>query len=75
MEKTIVGGALAAVIGWIGLLQNKKVDRATCTATHQGVCEKLDLLLQRQKEHGDDVSYIRQRLDRHIDNSKSNLVM
>jgi len=75
MEKTLMGTAGALIVAWMGALTGTKVDKTACEATHKGVCEKLDMLLQRQEEHGNDVSYIRQRLDQHIDNSKSKLVV
>jgi hypothetical protein len=75
MEKTVIGTAGAILIAWLGTLTGTKVDKTACEATHKGACEKLDMLLQRQEEHGNDVSYIRQRLDQHIDNSQSKLVM
>lgn len=63
---------LSAIIGtgglsWLSILQSRKVDKTACDATHKGVCEKLDLLLQRQADYGADINYIRQRLDHHID--------
>ena len=75
MDKTLIGAAGALLTTWMGLLTGTKVDKTACEATHKGVCDKLDMLLQRQEEHGNDVSYIRQRLDQHIDRSKNTLVM
>lgn len=59
MEKTAIGGAIAAVVGWLGLLQTGKVDRPACDATHKALCSKLD-------DIKGDVSYIRTRLDGHL---------
>jgi hypothetical protein len=75
MEKTLMGTVGTIIVAWVGILTGTKVDKTACEATHKGVCDKLDMLLQRQEEHGNDVSYIRQRLDQHIDNSKSKLMM
>lgn len=60
MEKTIIGGAVAAVVGWLGLIQKGKVDRDACQATRKGLCAKLD-------DIKDGVAYIRKRLDDHLD--------
>jgi len=62
MEKIIMGIAGTGVLSWLGILQGKKVDKGTCKATHKALCAKLDDL-------SEDIKYIRNRLDSHLDAS------
>lgn len=63
MDKTIMGILGTGMLGWMGILTGKKVDKSACDAVHKGVCDKLDLIK-------DDVAYIRSRLDSHLDGDK-----
>jgi len=52
MEKLL--GLFAPIIGWSAWLQKDKVSKATCKATHDGICGKLDMIqadLTMIKEH------------------------
>jgi len=47
------------VVGWLGYLQNTKIDATTCEATKDGMCAKIDSM-------HDDVREIRHMMIEHI---------
>ena len=41
MDKTIMGILGTGMLGWMGILTGKKVDKSACDAVHKGVCVKV----------------------------------
>ncbi len=59
---------IAAVLGWMTYLQKDKVSVLTCAAIHKGLCAKLDIIQEENKERYDnmskDITWIRDNLMR-----------